>query len=184
MKNSKLKLNFFSLSIVYMFIITCYPQILCAVEPILICYEIQKQEMESHIEFFEDKAGSLRVGDISRLKEQGRFKKLDTRQINFGYTGSVYWLFFEITNPYKKANTAILEIAKPCIDQLELFQLENGDYEQIITGDAFCFETRSVAHRYLNFELKFKSKTVHRYFLKVKSDDAIVFPLILHNPGY
>lgn len=177
---------FYYLSSIFIVIIFLFPQISSAVEPIFLIDGNIVLLPEKQIQYYKDQTNALTIEEIEREKETGQFKKVDAGHISLGYSTSTYWFTFDVFNPHQKEKTVFFEIAKAYHDQLTLYHpLPGNGYYKRVTGDHFSFGSRDVPHRFPTFELIIAPQSTQTYYLKVKSNDAMVFPLRLYYPdGY
>ena len=87
--------------------------------------------MQGHVDYLLDPGRKLGIEDVTRPDVSARFQPVQGRSADFGYTGSVIWLRFSVTNP------------SPSLERWRLLFREN--FLQLFTvylvGDDGSFET-------------------------------------------
>ena len=141
-----------------------------------------------YVEALEDPGRALRLEDVRDPRHAARFARPADGQLNFGYTGSAWWLRFSLPGSAAPGEELLLEVAFPSLDRIELHLPEaapGGEqrYWQRIAGDQFPWAAREVRHR--NFLFRFAAPAApgpHRYYLRVESRSVLTVPLTLWRP--
>ncbi len=126
-----------------------------------------------YFQIFEDKEGSLTFTDI--LKEEEHWNKPKNENCNFGFSYSVFWVRFTLSNPTQNTVRPIIEFGFPRQDYIELFSPKNDKYASNITGDNFQFEQRGLADAHFAFELALLPNTKQTYYIKTSSFNNLSF---------
>ncbi len=135
----------------------------------------------SSIDICEDKGGTATISQILRDSSDIHFTPSQTNVSCLGMTRSAYWLRFTLNN-----NTAdkhyLLEIPWPLFDDVRFYTIDTLNQPQLLfhTGDVKPFAERPLLHRnfVMNVPLPEQRKSA-TYFLRVKSNDAIILATYL-----
>jgi anti-sigma regulatory factor (Ser/Thr protein kinase)/PAS domain-containing protein len=158
-------------------------------EEIQINDSIHKFPIGNRCETLEDKSGYLNIYSIISDNYSSSFTRVKSEIPNFGFTKSVYWARFSLYNNSPSELSKFLEVGFPILDRVELyifsFKNEKPEFIQnIISGRDFPFRNRPV--EYKNFVFPFKIHPGERltFYLKIRTDDGMIFPLTIWNRDY
>ena len=130
----------------------------------------------THIYFLEDPSAKLSIDDILSGYVNS-FSPYGRETINFSSTASAYWLKFRV----RKAEEAnfYLNVGSAYIDVVSLYEYnDSGDLmSQRLTGDDLPFDSREIKVGNYLFKLDLNVGETRTYYLKVKSDQPLFFPL-------
>jgi hypothetical protein len=139
-----------------------------------VTFEIKKDltraTLTPYLEIHEDATGSL---DFDSVRSKP-FTALTST--NMGYTSSVFWVRWSVTNTGQSSIPYFLVYDSTVIDRLELFKVGREDPIQI-TGDRFPFYNRSFAYRNPIFGLETQGNSEETYYLRISSESTI--PILL-----
>ena len=146
-------------------------------EPVVIDESLASCSMGKHVQYLEDKDGSLNFEQVWKEEQQWVDSKNDS--FNFGFTSSCYWMRFTIENRYKTNNTVYFEIDYPMIDYLDFYLPQKGkEYRHVAMGDHYPFYARKVIDR--NFILKMNPDPgIHPVYVRFKTTSSLNFKPIL-----
>lgn len=137
----------------------------------------------------EDKSGYLNVYSIISDYSRFNFNAVTSEIPNYGFTKSVYWVKFSLLNTTSTEISKFLELGFPLLDRVELyiFTDKNGKLELVqnnIAGREIPFIHRIIGHR--NFVFPFKMHPVEKltFFLKIRTDDGMIFPVTIWNRDF
>ncbi len=134
-----------------------------------------------HIHFLEDKNGTMDIMQVVRASHLGRFKRCKRTSPGFGFTSSVFWFKFTLSNPGPKTVTRYLEIEYPLLDYVDLYvPLPDSGYRIYKEGDRQSFFHRPIKYRNLVFILSIPAKTTQDYYLRVKTSSSLNLPTRLY----
>jgi adenylate cyclase len=155
---------------------------LSAQEPIRITEPEGKIVLGIHTEYLEDKDGKLVFADIRKMETV--WKKSEQKNLNFGFTTSVYWIKFQIENEQDEYKHWLLEISYPFLDRIDLYSPEaNGYYTIETTGDTFPFSNRKTPNRNFILKVPLHQSKVYTYYLRIESKGGTnSYPAILYSP--
>lgn len=129
-------------------------------------YELKGNE----IFFLEDATCQLNIDDIvnNKLKE---FDAIPAKKINFSFSLSNYWFKIKLSNKEDGLIKRFLEINKPNLDKIELYELINEKEYRFIckTGDLNTFNKRPYNHRNYIFQLNFYANEERTFLILVNN---------------
>jgi hypothetical protein len=163
--------------ILFILAVLC-PVFVSAHTPLVIEDEKNSFHLSGHLDFFEDKSGSLSINDAMEFAKDGKFTAPDAAVPNFGFTDSVYWLRFKMINPSHKEQTVFLEQGYPHIDYIELFVFNQDKKAAFFKGgDALPFSDREISFRNPVFRIQLSSRSTSQVFMRYKTESSMQMPL-------
>ncbi|MBT6491777.1 MAG: hypothetical protein HOK97_18550 [Deltaproteobacteria bacterium] len=130
--------------------------------------------LSSHIEYLEDKEGTLTIHEVATSSE---FTDAGEDTPNFGFTDSVYWFRFSITNNTKH-DTLLLEQGYTHIDYISLFSRnQDGGFKEEQSGDMLPFKQRARPYRTITFEMNVEPGETKTFFVRIQTSGSIQLPL-------
>lgn len=149
---------------------------LFAQEPIDLIHHIEGSYIGKNISYFEDKDGTYSIQSIDSLPDE-LFTANKYDIINFGFSKSVFWLRFVVTNKDSLTNW-ITEIRYPDLDYVTLYYKdENGIWREKNDGDTWPFYQRDINSRNIAFKLPSVNRIDSEYYFRIKSMGPITIPL-------
>lgn len=141
--------------------------------------------VSNQMEYVEDTSGSLTFGDVTTGPVSSRFKKLPGKTPNFGYTNSVYWVRFDITDTTPapaECKSYYLDLDYPFLDYIQCYIINGvGEKKEFRTGDMLPFRNRPMEHRNFIFPLLIKSGETQKVYCRVKTESSMQFPFTLRD---
>jgi signal transduction histidine kinase len=130
------------------------------------------------IEIFEDESCTLTIEDVIGTKIQNQFVTSNEIEPGFGFTSSIYWVKFNVSNPTSYELEWYLEIAYPLIDFIDLY-VPNGNDSFITkkTGDRLPFDSREMDYRNFIFKLSENPESEKTYYLRFETSSSMNMPL-------
>lgn len=130
--------------------------------------------LNGQIDALEDEEGSLTVKEVAASQA---FQDTGAGTPNFKFTDSTYWFRFGITNNTKEA-LLLLEVGYPLLDYVSLFwRDENGEFQELKSGDMLPFSKRAREHRTITFELNQTPGQTTEYYIRAQSSSSLQMPL-------
>jgi serine phosphatase RsbU (regulator of sigma subunit) len=127
--------------------------------------------------YLEDKDRNLIVEEIAQTSYAHRFKNIEKRSINFGYSLSNFWLKFDIKN-LNPEEAWFLEISYPLLDNIEFYYMKNDStWGSMLLGDMIPFTEREITYRNFIIPLHQTDTLTRTYFLKVQTKGAVQVPM-------
>jgi len=137
----------------------------------------------SSIDYIGDRGHILSVD--SALAYSALCAKLESapkaeKVLNLGVTYLDHYFSFEIKNVGNEPEL-MLNVAFPSVDLIELIEITDCQYPQLIaqTGQEFSYNTRGNSYRDFIFALEIKPESSKHFVLHVKSDEQILLPIKL-----
>lgn len=141
---------------------------------------------------FTDITNSIRIGKsvfilkdldnsltFSKVLVSDAFQKSKQDVPNLGVSKSSFWIKFSILNR-SSSSDLLLEIAQPTLNNISLFYLDkNNIYNSINEGIYISFNKRKFNNQNYIFDIKVPQGKICTFFLKVKSNDQIMLPIII-----
>lgn len=158
----------------------------------------------NHAEYYEDKTQQLSLNDIRSPLYQNRFTPYEQRFFRFGFTNSIYWIRFTLSNPTQKPLKIFLQYENitqaditayffsghsPAINGLmesttdtqeNLFFIDSANSSNSGSGDTP--DSTHTSHHYLPITLNAFSQTT--YYLKASSRNPLNFSLYVNSESH
>lgn len=98
---------------------------------------------------------------------------------NFSYDDREYWFRFRLSADSEVAQTYIIDVAYPLLDEIELFEVKNNQIvNQYLSGDILPFSSRPVLHQNFIFPLNL-NQNASDFYLRVKTSSTLQVPLTI-----
>ncbi len=108
--------------------------------------------------------------------------KLSTSQVpNLNLSNSAFWIKFTLKNE-SPANHLFLTIEYPTLNTCELYYPVNNQYQTQKFSDSKPFNNRKYKHQNFVFDLYIPKDSTQTFYLKVRSTEEMVLPLIVGTP--
>ncbi|WP_074406132.1 sensor histidine kinase [Aquimarina megaterium] len=135
------------------------------------------RDIGKQMQYLEDTSLKLSIEEIIDNNLETSFKAYTQETINFSSTASAYWLKFRITKTIP--GDFYLNVGSAFIDSISLYEFDKTN--QLIstrhTGDDLPFNTREIEVGNYLFALDFDVNSTRTFYLRVKSDQPLFFPL-------
>jgi len=122
------------------------------------------------LDYLEDKDNSLKIEDIinnANENKELKWKKSESKTLEFGFTSSSYWVRFVAANSYKKEINWALEVDYPHINSIELYKLTGkSHFEMKRAGNSLPFKERDLFYRNFVFNLTQRPETQSTYYMR------------------
>ncbi|MES2647507.1 MAG: 7TM diverse intracellular signaling domain-containing protein [Bacteroidota bacterium] len=129
------------------------------------------------LETAEDHTNLLTISDMMR---NAVFSKSKDETPNFSISNASFWLKFTIVNN-SPGEKLLLELPYPLIDSSELYEVDGAQISMQSQYEGQHFNTRKIRHHNIVFEITIPKHEKKVYYLKIKSKEQIIVPLILSN---
>ncbi|WP_109300974.1 sensor histidine kinase [Aquimarina sp. AU474] len=137
--------------------------------------ELQDIGMQTH--YLEDVSLKLSIEEIINNNLDSDFKAFTQETLNFSSTASAYWVKFNVTKTVP--GNFYLNVGSAYIDSISLYEFNEAN--QLIstrhTGDDLPFNSREIEVGNYLFALDFEVNNTRTFYLRVKSDQPLFFPL-------
>ncbi|MDH5680244.1 MAG: ATP-binding protein [Spirochaetota bacterium] len=169
-------------TIIFLFIFLA-SRALFAQEPINIQDNLNGKQIGKSLYLLEDKSKSLTIQDIITSPHKEKFVRSEKYSHNFGHTSSVYWVRFDVRNSSDRAISWLLEVSYPLLDFVDIYIPTGKQQFQVTrTGDKIPFSSREVDYRKIMFSLTEKPRSLKTYYLRFKSEGAMIISLYMWSP--
>lgn len=125
----------------------------------------------------EDANSELDIYGVLNEKSQKKFEPYHQEYINFSSTASTYWLKFNVIKADK--GNFYLNVGSAYIDEITLYEFDSNNVliSERKTGDNLPFSTREIGVGSYLFHLDLDKNDIRTYYLSVKSEQPLFFPL-------
>ncbi|MDX1694162.1 MAG: 7TM diverse intracellular signaling domain-containing protein [Ketobacteraceae bacterium] len=148
--------------------------------PVIVIDSIDRvAKVSEYAEVLEDTDGRLTIDDILTSRVQRRFKAVN-QGLEFGFSGSVFWIRFRIHNQLDDTANLVINATYPLIDKMVLFEVGPDGYTRHALGDTFEYHQRTVDITSFAFELKVPPGATNTYYMSVESTSSLSVPLMLY----
>ncbi|MBN2158905.1 MAG: hypothetical protein JW807_05880 [Spirochaetes bacterium] len=137
----------------------------------------------TRLEYLEDSDGTATLDDVRGPGYEGKWIASKKKSLGFGFTSSVYWVRFGITNRTGRETAVLVEHAYPLVDLMDLYIMD-GDrlLKKYSAGDTRPFPERPYDHRTFVFPLRLKAKGGCTVYLRQKTASSMNIVLNLWSP--
>ncbi len=158
------------------FILFTAPVMLSASEPIIIDNSLKVVSLPKYAEVLEDKTNSLAINDILTEKISKSFSAFSKDRINFGYSGSTFWIRYTCFNNLKNDIEYYVKIDNPMIDYIMFYQPQDIGFKTTPMGDRLPFNSREIKDR--NFIIPVIQKPgSSTFYISIRSRSNLVLPI-------
>ncbi len=106
------------------------------------------------------------------------WRPVSDRIPNFGYTNAAVWLRGELRNGGDRADTWLLEVGYPNLDEVELWLARRGVLSApVVTGDSRPFAQRPIVDRNFVFPVDLAAGETVQVLLRVRSTTSVQVPI-------
>ena len=145
--------------------------------------QLESLALRPHIEVFEDTGRQLTLQEVASPGFAARFQPVaGSGDLNFGFTGSAYWLRIRLKSAASAPLASLLEIAYPALDRVDFYTDLNGAPVALSAGYTLPFSSRPFVHRQLVFPLTLSPGADTTVYLRVVSRSSLTVPVTLWSP--
>ena len=128
----------------------------------------------ARVDYLEDPAKSLTIGDVRRAAAAGKFVPAPAMGVNLGYRDAVVWIRIRVDS--RNAHGPwLLEVGYPVLDRVELHTLWRERPE--VAGDQVPRSAKARLDRHLMFDLPAASAGEDEFYLRVENGGSMNVPL-------
>lgn len=127
----------------------------------------------------EDPSGAKTLLDVEAALEKGEFKGPLPR-LEFGFSASTYWFFFELKNSGEHEAIYYLNSSYALIDSIDVFEMGQASVEVFRYGDDMPYHERPINTISFTHKLRLKPGEQRALFLRLKSTSSMSFPMQLY----
>ena len=149
--------------------------------PLVLTDEQGRYPLGYHLELLEDRQGELTIEQVSSPKYADRFAPSQVETPNFGYTGSVYWVRFEVSNQARAETHWLLELGFANMHYVDLYvpRPDGVGFAVRQTGSLRPFTSRDLPDRHIIFSLSLPPQAEETIYLRFQSGASMTLPLTL-----
>lgn len=150
--------------------------------PIILEKGTEKIKLDQQIEILIDEHQAYRIEEIIAGEYDPQFKSYTKQgRPNFGYTGAVYWVRFQVDNQ-SSSEDWLLEIDTPKINHIKLYNWGTDKHLFVRdAGNAYPFADRDVLHRNFIYDVEISKGEIETYYLQFTTGSSMQIPLTLWN---
>jgi len=132
-----------------------------------------------HVSILKDSTINL---DLQTVSKSTAFVPSAIETPNMQLSRSAFWLKFSIRNT-SSSDRMLLALDYPTLSVCDFYYPENGHYQVQKLSDTLSFGQRKYQHQNFLFDIKLPKDSTGTYYLKVKSTEQMVLPLIIGTPA-
>jgi len=133
-----------------------------------------------NVSILEDSKGSY---DLQTARKSAAFVPSSIETPNLQLSRSAFWLRFSIHNT-SSSDRLMLLLEYPTLTICDFYYPENGRYQVQKLSDTLSFGQRKYRHQNFLFDISLPKDSTATYYLRVKSSEQMVLPLILGTPAH
>ncbi|WP_168016100.1 diguanylate cyclase [Halomonas salinarum] len=138
-------------------------------------------KLGNHLEYLEDLESKYSIDTVRSGITSEAWQRSNEDTLNFGYSGSTYWVRFALENKNTSFTRSMIEIAYPVLDKVNAFIFQEGELVTKYTmGDRTPFNNRPIAHHNFVFPVKLNPGEKSEVYLQVKSTSSLQIPVSLY----
>ena len=108
--------------------------------PAAVPAQLQSLALRPYIEVFEDTGRQLTLQEVASPGFDARFETVaGSSALNFGFTGSAYWLRIRLKSAASVPLASLLEVAYPALDRVDFYTDLNGAPGALSSGYTLPF---------------------------------------------
>jgi len=121
--------------------------------------------------------------DLQTVSKSTAFVPSTIETPNLQLSKSAFWLRFSIRNT-SSSGRLMLALEYPTLSVCEFYYPENGHYQVEKLSDTLAFSKRKYKHQNFLFDIYLPKDSTATYYLRVKSSEQMVLPLLLGDPAH
>ncbi|MEH6449082.1 MAG: diguanylate cyclase [Oleispira sp.] len=139
----------------------------------------QGYSLNDHVEYIVDVKGELSSDQL--IQPNKKWNVHDKETLSFGYSSSVYWFRFNVTNSSVSDVSHLLEIAYPVLDDIKIWVYDERRQllEQFHLGDKISFGEREIQHRNFVVPLAISKKQTQVWLIRIETSSAMQLPMTI-----
>ncbi|KAA9002420.1 diguanylate cyclase [Paenibacillus spiritus] len=140
----------------------------------------QSLDLKDRLAILEDRTGKLTIENVRKPEFSSLFRSYSDSGLAGTLSDSVYWVRIRLHNGSPYAKNLLLELSKPQLSEVTLYQFENGRLiQKAHTGHALPFGEREILHRNFVFQLVFPPSAEQELYMRVHTDTYLQLPMKL-----
>lgn len=121
--------------------------------------------------------------DLQTVSKSTAFTPSTIETPNLQLSKSAFWLKFSVRNT-SASDRLMLELDYPTLSACDFYYPENGRYQVQRLSDTLPFSQRKHPNQNFLFDFKLAKDSTATYYLRVKSTEQMVLPLIVGTPAH
>ena len=135
-------------------------------------------ELSGFVDYWPEPGESVDIDTVARLDDREWIQNRSD-SVSLGYGKAAYWFRFAVTNPTESDIRALLEIAYPVLDRIEVYiNPTSPTAESLVLGDKLPFSARPIQHRNFVVPVTVGPDEPTRVYLRVETTSSMQVPLI------
>lgn len=141
--------------------------------------DTDKMELAPQMFYWPEPAPGVGIDDVRTLQEEAWTRnRSDT--VSLGYGEQVYWFRVRVDNASGTADQALLEIAYPVLDRVDVYLVKGEQVSQSWQmGDKLPFHQRPIEHRNFVVPMTLPAQSAVSLYLRVETTSSMQVPLVL-----
>ncbi|MCG8311687.1 MAG: sensor domain-containing diguanylate cyclase [Pseudomonadales bacterium] len=141
------------------------------------------QRLAQGIEYLEDTNGQMTIEEV--VTRSGDFQAFGENTLQMGYSDSAYWIRLRITNQLPTHLTEsqddrfYISIRYPLLDDVQFYQINNGEQSLYKTGDRYKFDHRFLKLNNFIYPITIATNETTEVYIRVQSSSSISIPLFV-----
>jgi signal transduction histidine kinase/CheY-like chemotaxis protein len=168
---------------ILMFFLLCGLYSVTAYAAVPLILTDKQQSYVLKFDILEDKTGNLTLADITKLAITQNFTATQTPSVNYGYTRSVYWVRFQITNHAPQIDKWYLRLYFPNMQHLDFCTptLKNTGFNCKRTGTYYPFSSRETAYPHFIFKLPVATGETKLFYMRFQNQGVMKIGLDVYS---
>jgi len=121
--------------------------------------------------------------DLQTVSKSTAFVPSTIETPNLQLSKSAFWLKFSIHNT-SSSGRLMLALEYPTLSVCEFYYPESGHYQVQKLSDTLPFSQRKYQHQNFLFDINLPKDSTATYYLRVKSSEQMVLPLVVGDPAH
>lgn len=153
-----------------------------AVQEIIIHEGIEKIAIGEYLQIYEDASRELEFNDILSSQVDPLFKNSNVDIPNYGYSKSIFWVRFKISNDNSNIEDYLINFSYPMMEGATLYIPEkDNQYRSVEHGDHLPFSHRSMDFRNMVFTLDKNTDLNRMFYFRMETEGSMRFPLSIED---
>ncbi|MBN1499567.1 MAG: ATP-binding protein [Spirochaetes bacterium] len=144
----------------------------------------ESMQVGNYCYFLEDAENHLTAENVTDDifgKREYDWRKSDHKNLNFGFTKSAYWIYFQVRPGQNFINQMAIEVGYPLLDYTEFYLIKHGSIiKEMLSGDMRPFSSRKLFYRNFVFKIESTDHVIH-CLMKFRSNGSMTLPVVLWN---
>jgi signal transduction histidine kinase len=179
--------GFFAKLIPLYLLLTFFLSLTCKATVVILGEQTPVIRIDKQIDFYEDKASVLTIGDITSGKAADLFKTTNPEKLLYVNSNSSFWFKFNTLNLEKDQLPSILDLPYHQYDSVWLYKVNpDHTYTYELLGDLVPYNSRSFKSNSFSFQLRSTPGQTAEYYVKIRCREVVKFHFTFydHNAFY